>query len=203
MTVIGLVRHGVTDWNTERRTQGQSDIPLNEIGLQQARMLAERFRREEPNWDLIVTSDLSRARVTAETIGRALGIRVESDTRLRERNSGLTEGLTFAEKVVKWGEGWQSLQLGIEDEETLGRRGSEVLRMLANTYPGSRLLVVSHGGLLRSALRVLVPDRLESSFKLSNTSYTRLAFENQAWQCDLLNCTKHLGSNGNLALYEE
>lgn len=68
MTLIGLIRHGVTDWNYEYRAQGQVDIPLNDEGRRQAELLSKRMENEE--WDYIYSSDLSRALETAEIIGR-------------------------------------------------------------------------------------------------------------------------------------
>ncbi|WP_337019427.1 histidine phosphatase family protein, partial [Oceanobacillus massiliensis] len=71
MTEIGLIRHGSTAWNKERRAQGSSDIPLDEEGLMQAKLVAERLSAEK--WDVMYSSDLSRARQTAEAIADKTG----------------------------------------------------------------------------------------------------------------------------------
>lgn len=66
MTTVGLIRHGITEWNLLGKAQGISDIPLNETGREQADKLGERLAGEEP-WDLIIASDLCRATETAES----------------------------------------------------------------------------------------------------------------------------------------
>lgn len=123
MTIIGLIRHGVTDWNREYRAQGHADIPLNSEGRRQAELLANRMQNEE--WDYIYSSDLSRALETAETIGRMKNIEVKIDKRLREMNCGLIEGTTEQDRVDKWGYGWARLDLGIESNEDIISRGME------------------------------------------------------------------------------
>ncbi len=91
--LIGLVRHGKTDWNAEGKIQGQTDIPLNEEGKAQAIALANRLSGEERIWDAVVSSDLKRAFATAQIIAEKLGIPLlESDSRLRERYFGEVEG---------------------------------------------------------------------------------------------------------------
>ena len=85
MSRIGLIRHGSTRWSREDRTQGFTDIHLDEQGMNQAHALAERLSKE--NWEIICSSDLSRASQTAEIIAEKLGIReINLDERLRERN---------------------------------------------------------------------------------------------------------------------
>lgn len=74
MTRIGLIRHGSTAWNKEGRIQGHTDNPLDEEGLQQAEAIAERLSGE--HWDYIYSSDLLRARQTAEVIAAKLGLQV-------------------------------------------------------------------------------------------------------------------------------
>src|SRR5918912_2479347 len=96
MQKLYLVRHGETDWNAEGRMQGLSDTVLNEMGLQQARCLAERLA-EERDLTAIYSSPLQRAYRTAEIAGRRLGLRVIADRRLEEHHIGQLEGLTLAE----------------------------------------------------------------------------------------------------------
>src|SRR4051794_22337782 len=109
MTVVGLIRHGVTDWNRERRIQGHTNIPLNADGRKQAELLANRMVDEE--WDVIYASDLGRAQETAACIGHVKQLEVQTDPRLREMYCGEIEGTTQEERVAKWGEDWSTLDL--------------------------------------------------------------------------------------------
>ncbi|HSJ36997.1 MAG TPA: histidine phosphatase family protein, partial [Planococcus sp. (in: firmicutes)] len=98
MTTIGIVRHGITEWNLLGIAQGSSNIPLNKTGKEQAIALSERLAVEE-EWDLIIASDLERAKETAEIIGAKLGLPISHvDTRLREMNGGEIEGTTEEER---------------------------------------------------------------------------------------------------------
>lgn len=92
-----LVRHGETIWNHENRYQGQRDIPLNEDGKRQARLLARRLRNIDPDtrFDSIWSSDLARAGMTAEAAAEHLSLPVRTTTDLREMDFGRWEGLTF------------------------------------------------------------------------------------------------------------
>lgn len=189
MTTIGWVRHGITDWNVERRAQGQTDIPLNETGRAQARALAERFRNEK--WDAIYASDLSRAKETAETIAAALNVPLHLDERLREMACGKMEGTTEDERIRMWGEDWEDMELGIESDESMLQRGMAAVEDICLRYPGKRVLAVSHGALITTLLPALVPDMREKEH-LHNTSVTLVRQLNEAWVCDLYNCRRHL-----------
>ena len=92
-----LARHGQTDWNVAQRFQGQSDVPLNEIGRQQANALADRLLAQPIN--IIYASDLQRATETAKMIMQKSGCKpdLHLDSRLREMNFGAWEGLTYKE----------------------------------------------------------------------------------------------------------
>src|SRR5437763_16473885 len=93
MTMLLLVRHGETDWNAERRWQGHADVPLNEHGRSQAKLLADELAGERA-LDAIYVSDLSRARETADIVGTRLGLPVVLARDLREIEVGSREGLT-------------------------------------------------------------------------------------------------------------
>ena len=112
MIKIGIIRHGSTTWNVEGRAQGNSDIPLDEEGLLGANKLAERLKKE--NWDIVYSSNLMRAKQTANIIAVKSGIPIYLDPRLREVGGGLIEGTTEDERVLKWGEKWWHLDLGME-----------------------------------------------------------------------------------------
>src|SRR4051812_11919861 len=112
MTRIALIRHGSTSWNKAGRMQGSTDIPLDEDGRLQAEKLGVRLSNE--HWDIVYTSQLSRARQTGEIIAARLGIsQVYQDDRLREASGGLTEGTSETERIAKWGQEWRQLELGM------------------------------------------------------------------------------------------
>lgn len=191
MTTIGIVRHGITEWNRLGISQGCSDVPLNDTGRAQARAAAERLAEESP-WDLIVSSDLSRAKETAETIAAKLNMPISHfDERIREISCGEIEGTTEAERLEKWGADWRSLDLGMEKAEDVAARGMEFIAEIAERYPGKRILMVSHGALIGLTLKGLLPDQFQKT-DLDNTSITILENVEGLWQCPLYNCTSHL-----------
>lgn len=156
MTVFALVRHGETDWNRERRIQGSSDIPLNDTGREQARatgtLLASR------RWTALVASPLSRAAETARLIGEHVGLgEPELEPRLAERDYGAAEGLTGAEIDVKFPDGAEVP--GRESREAVADRVIAALHDLAARHPGEAVIVVAHGGVIRSVLESVAPGR--------------------------------------------
>lgn len=189
MAMIGVIRHGATDWNDEYRTQGHTDIPLNAEGRRQAQLLANRIRSEQ--WHYIYSSDLSRALETASILGEANSIEIRVDERLREMDCGQIEGTTEQERVDRWGYGWSKLDLGIESHDSIVKRGRQFLADLANRHSGENILVVSHGAFLGLTMKRLLAH-MDIRENLSNTSVTHLHSETPRWNCSLYNCTKHL-----------
>lgn len=189
MTLIGFVRHGVTDWNYEYRAQGHTDIPLNDEGRRQAELLAKRMENEE--WDYIYSSDLSRALETAQMIGRIKNIEVKTDPRLREMNGGLIEGTTEQERVNKWGYGWSKLDLGIEPNDEIVARGMKCIMDICERHPDRKVLIISHAALIGRTLKKLIPH-VDTEVHLDNTSVTILNKSQVRWDCALYNCTIHL-----------
>ncbi len=147
-----LARHAETEWNRIGRWQGTTDVPLNEAGLAQARGLAARLVGVGVR--VVVSSDLGRARQTAEIVTEALGLSPPLlEPGLRERSYGLFEGLTRAECEARHPEAWQAFLAGQEPPEAerradVGQRMVEAMTRLAAAHEG--LLVVSHGGALRA-----------------------------------------------------
>ena len=152
---VFLARHGQTDWNAAGRWQGHTDVPLNETGLAQALALAERLRGE--GIAAIASSDLARARGTAEIVARVLGLRVDLvDPELRERGFGIFEGLTLRECEQRHPEEWARCAadpgLGPPGGETrsalLERLRRAVQRVADRLAPPP--LVITHGGAMRA-----------------------------------------------------
>jgi probable phosphoglycerate mutase len=148
VTTILLARHGETDWNREGRFQGWADPPLNEAGREQARALAERLR--DTPFDAVYSSDLRRAHETAAIVAAPHGVPVVSDPDLREIDVGSWSGLTRTEIEERF-PGAEHHD-GESRTEHLARVLAAVER-IARTHHGQRILIVSHGGSLRTLRR--------------------------------------------------
>jgi probable phosphoglycerate mutase len=150
VTTILLVRHGETDWNRDRRWQGHADPPLNETGRRQSEQLAEALLADPPA--AVYSSDLRRARETAEIVARRLELPVRIDPRLREVDVGEWSGLTLAEIERLYPEGVRRREAGGtgwergETYEAMGERVLGALHEIAAAHDGGRVLVVTHGG---------------------------------------------------------
>lgn len=189
-TTMGWIRHGLTDWNRLGKIQGVTDIPLNEVGLEQANLLAERLAESGERWDGVVSSDLARAAKTAELAAVRLGIPLVFDARLRERSFGEAEGTTERERLERWGPDWRERAAGVESDESIRGRGMAFVEQFAAAHPGERWLVVTHGSFLARMLMALCAD-LED-VHLLNASLTTLEYRNRLWSPLLHNCTRHL-----------
>lgn len=156
-TTIGLLRHGQTNWNIDFRLQGISDIPLNETGIEQARVAGQVLAESGvagQTWDLILSSPLSRARDTAVMVGEAIGIPgVSIEELLLERSFGEAEGLTHEEWKAKYDD--TNHVPGGETLEQLEARAWVLLQRLLDHHEGKRVLTVSHGALIRTLLRLV------------------------------------------------
>ena len=151
-TTLILARHGETDWNREGRFQGHADPPLNDTGRAQAARLAEMLA-DEPI-DAIYASDLRRAHETAEIVaaGRNVDVVVEPD--LRERDVGEWSGLTLPEIEERYPDELRRFReegtsVG-ESREALAQRVVAAVRRIADAHPAGHVLVVTHGGALRT-----------------------------------------------------
>lgn len=155
MTDLYLVRHGETDWNRARRIQGRTDIPLNAVGREQARVTGTLLSRRPIT--RVVASPLARARETAEIIAVTLGLPApELEPAVVERDYGAAEGLDFREIDERFPPGVEVP--GRESREAVAARVLPALRALATRFPGESLVVVSHGGAIRAALLETEPD---------------------------------------------
>lgn len=163
MTILTLVRHGETDWNARRLIQGSTDIPLNDTGRAQARETGLRLRDELVGTGplVVASSDLSRARETAEIIADALGAPAPRAYRaLRERGYGEGEGVEISEFATRWGADWR--QADVPGAESWADLRSRALTGLRHAVRDARrqaapqapaLVIVSHGALIRELIQ--------------------------------------------------
>lgn len=184
-TRILAIRHGETAWNVGNRIQGQLDVPLNDTGRWQARRLGAALADEAI--DVVYTSDLARARETAQAlIGAAPARRLVPDAGLRERHFGRFEGCTWAEIEADWpveSERWRRRDPGFGPEggETLTRfyeRAVGAATRLAAAHPGQTIALVAHGGVLDCLYRAATRVGLQAArtWLLGNAAINRLLF---------------------------
>lgn len=185
-----LWRHGQTVWNAERRFQGQSDIPLDEVGQAQAERAARLLAALRP--DLIVSSDLSRAAQTAAPLSRLTGLDVTLDKDLRERSGGCWEGLTDTEirtrypvEYANWTPPDGELSAVVADRVAGAlHRVAEAAAGKQDAKPGLAV-VVSHGAALRLGMSRLLgmPEDLFGVLgPLSNCSWSVLGRRHGRWR---------------------
>ncbi|MBK9238544.1 MAG: histidine phosphatase family protein [Rhodoferax sp.] len=191
MTELVLIRHGETDWNRQLRFQGQVDVPLNAVGMEQARRLGERLAGE--TLDGLVCSDLTRARQTAGPIHASnaqLSLAdVVLDAALREQHFGVLEGLSVPDVQARQPEIWAQWREfaadfapeGGESTRQFHSRVMAALRELAKARPVQTVLVVTHGGVLdmvyRTALGLPLSGPRQSEIPNAGLNRVRIAGE--------------------------
>jgi len=197
-----LVRHGETDWNLERRYQSYNDVPLNQIGLQQAEQLAQHLADE--NIDVIYASDLSRAVKTAEPIlnMRKHGLEVQKDARWREISFGKWEGLNHAELQAQWQaevNAWYAdpVHSAPPNGETLlqlSARVQSALDEMKSKHKDETVLLVAHGGTIQVLLCLILGVDLKRhwQFHVAQASLTILRFYEEGAILNLFNDIHYL-----------
>jgi broad specificity phosphatase PhoE len=200
MPVLYLVRHGETDWNAQRRWQGQADIPLNGRGIEQAHAAGERLA--QVGLTALYSSDLERAWRTAEAIGAATGLRAIADAGLREVDVGSWSGVTLEEAreqhpveharwlagETPWSDGETYAQMGERVRET-------VVRLLTPHAPDDRIAMVCHGGPIRGLVARTVGLQDDGRLALAhgpNGSITEIHVEPDRWVVASYNDAGHL-----------
>jgi 2,3-bisphosphoglycerate-dependent phosphoglycerate mutase len=185
-TELWLIRHAESTGNRDGVLQGQEDLPLSPLGLRQARAVADRLGKSHRKTAFVAlyTSDLERARETADSVGMACNLTPQLDKRLREIDTGQWSGLTTREIASRFPTEWAAWQSrdphmrrgGGESYADVQQRIAPVLQELADRHPGGRVLVVSHGGVLRTYVAKVMDLPLNRIWHLSigNTSITRI-----------------------------
>ncbi|MDO4740268.1 MAG: histidine phosphatase family protein [Eubacteriales bacterium] len=200
--LIFFVRHGLTDWNRDRRFQGTCDIPLNEDGLRQARVAAQRCRELMP--ERVYHSTLLRAAKTAQTVGEACGAPLVPHEGFNEVCMGLFQGLNHAQAKEKFPEGYaryfaDSIHTAPPEGESLAQLQGRALRALEfverDAQGCGRVCVVSHGALLKTLLAAVagIPLQSFSKFDVSNCSISVIESQNGVRRLITLNSMAHFG----------
>ncbi len=200
LTRLVVIRHGRTGWNADGRIQGHQDVALDALGLRQAEALAQALR-DEP-LQAIYSSDLLRARGTAEALRQLRNVPLHTDAGLRERAFGTFEGLSFAEIEQRWPE--QALRWRRREPEfspgggesllAFRRRVVETATRLASRHLGQSIALVAHGGVLdilyRAAARLdLAAPR---TWSLDNAAINRMLYSAEGFAIVGWNDTSHL-----------
>ncbi|MEU8817726.1 histidine phosphatase family protein [Actinoplanes sp. NPDC048796] len=191
MTRLIVWRHGNTDWNAGSRVQGQTDVPLNDLGRQQAVDAAELLIKFRP--DAIVASDLLRASDTAAALAALSGLSITFDKRLRERYFGAWQGLTMTEVAERFPAQYAAWKAGqevggeVETLEALSVRVADALREAAASVPSTGTVVVAtHGAAARQGVaRVLgwSMEQVRTLRALQNCHWVELIHDDdRGWQ---------------------
>lgn len=195
-----VIRHGETAWNAQGRIQGHLDSPLNEEGMAQALLVAERLASE--TFDHLYCSDLGRALQTAQPIADRTGKQPIPAQGLRERQLGIFQGLTSAECEHNYPEDYRRFHgrdldhtvPGGESIRTLNRRVATVFEELADRHQGARLVVVTHGGVLDALYRHAtgLPLERKRDFPIFNASLNWLHRDGGGWAVERWGDISHL-----------
>ncbi|MBL8348639.1 MAG: histidine phosphatase family protein [Rubrivivax sp.] len=189
-TRLVVLRHGETAWNAAQRIQGSVDEPLNEHGRWQAERLGTALRGE--GLTRIYSSDLLRARATAEVLALATGLtEVRLEVALRERAFGTFEGLTYAEVEQRWPDDlrrWRTREPGFapgggETPEAFYARCVPCAAEIAARHPGETVALVAHGGVLDCLYRAATgaPMQAPRTWQLGNASINRLLWNGEGF----------------------
>ena len=183
--ILYLMRHGQTNWNLQGRTQGWKDTPLNDCGLNQARMAAERLKSQQI--ETIYSSDLKRCKKTADIISATLDLPIHYTQKLREMNFGKAEGVKKTDLAAKFPYIFQAFndiknvgrdEIAYPDGETIGEVQQRFIKFINRLRTDGRqnVLIVTHGMLIRLFSEAV----FKKTIRLDNGSVLRLVFDEKS-----------------------
>lgn len=182
---IYLIRHGETDSNKEKRIAGSTDLPLNEVGISQANEVAEQLKNTQI--DYIVCSDLLRAKQTAEVIQKVTGAKIIIDNELRERHYGIVEGQLSKDIQPVATYKYEGKPEGGESYQEVEERIHASFLNHKKDFQGKNILIVSHGGALRTLmkrLRDLTPEEMLERKPIKNVELMILDVAEKCHGCN-------------------
>jgi len=201
-TTLVLIRHGETEWNKNSRWQGQLDIPLSAMGLEQARRLAARLAEQQTRFHAIYSSDLSRAFKTAQMVGEVAKVQPLPFKELREIDVGAWSGLYTHELEAKFPEDYRRMKAG----EDIRRGGAESMQMVCarvrvflngmlDRHAGEDVAIVTHNGVIRAAVMLMKNLSATQGRELglmTNCSMTTAVHDGREWDVRCMNDAAHL-----------
>ena len=203
MVRLVIVRHGYSLYNKEKRFTGQADIPLTEIGIEEARLTAD-YVLKQYQIDAIYSSDLSRAVDTAKPIAEALGLPIHTTDQLRELNVGVWQDMLFEDVYTDYYKEYQYYKehpdqgrAGVNGEcfTELQKRALSAIAQIVAENEGKTVLVTSHGGTIRSLRCAWMGIALKDMYTIAhvpNASVTEVIFEEGKPQIVVAGYAEHL-----------
>ena len=216
-TRLCIIRHGETAWNAEGRVQGQTDVPLSDVGRAQARAVANALAsstnalarstnalsaRADERFAALYASDLVRVTQTAAPVAERLGLSLKLDARLRERHYGVFETLTYVDAKDRFPEDYARFKLRDPDydfgtgESLRGfyARSVECLSELVARHAGESILVFTHGGVLEMAYRYATGKPLSArrDFEIPNAALNWIEAGPRGWSVEAWADCSHL-----------
>jgi broad specificity phosphatase PhoE len=205
MRVIAI-RHGETEWNALGREQGQLDSPLTARGLKQAEAIAGRLRRV--SFSALYSSDLGRALRTAQIVARATGARIEVDVGLRERHTGIFQGMTKEQMVAQYPSEYSAYRSqpyayqvpGGESGKQRTERSVRLMNALADRHADETIVAITHGGFLIGFFEHVLDLSPGNAwrFKRQNAAFNVFVRTDGGWSLETWNDTSHLDALGSL-----
>jgi alpha-ribazole phosphatase len=200
LTKIILIRHGQTTWNALGKYQGQSDIELSKMGIEQAERLTQNFPLAKI--DAIYSSDLKRAHKTAQCIASQFNLPVQTKTALREVDFGDWEGLTYDQINSKWGGMMQHFFANPDTDQIPGgesfvqlqQRATQAVLAICHDHPDQTVVIAAHGAVNRTIIAeaLHMPLRYIWSIRQDNTAVNILTYNGSERSIELMNSTEHL-----------
>jgi len=199
ITRLIIVRHGETEWNLQNRFQGHLNSGLSQLGIRQARAIAGAL--SGGTFDVIYSSDLERARHTADIIAGKLNMEVRTDAGLREINMGLMQGLKRDEFILKYPEVIKKFHSdpeyiipGGESKQQFYDRIILTLKRIVRMHEYRNILLVAHGGVLDIAIRYTldIPVHNKRNFSIYNAGINRFIIDNGEWKLETWGDICHL-----------
>ena len=199
MAKLYLIRHGETDYNNALRFQGQTDIPLNQKGIEQAEKAADFFR--DIPLQAIYTSTLIRAKTTAEIIAGVKGMDVQETDALREMSFGIWENMNTKDIQKKYAKEWKDFfsspaRITIPQGENMldvQKRAYPTVQEILDKYPEGDVAFVAHGGIIRVLICTMLGLDLNRAWHLhvGNASITCFYYWGRSYTLDYANLTRY------------